>query len=314
MKRLLLAIASLCLASAAAAEAQQRAPELSPKEAARAEKLLAGIERLDASAPDNRSTQKARSLSGKLSTKIRRDIYGLPDGDFKTDLSTALLFYERAAASSNEQPSPRHERCEQERPGLYRKLCETAHGDPHQLLLNKARLHAAWARASLNALSGAVDEKTVTALSQIETERRLDREMAESALGALARLESEVRIYRTLGEFIEGRALARVSFETFTTDLEEASHTIKANLYRLPESSLKNELRNALLSYLDGRFWWSKVYHPAVIHAGNSYAAAEAPMPPSLSDPEAIKYTVVINWRQARQYTGRAAQLLKKMR
>jgi hypothetical protein len=147
----------------------------------------------------------------------------------------------------------------------------------------------------------------------MKAERELDMELAESAVRALARLESDVPIYRTLGEFMEGGTLARVSFEKFNADLEETRRTVSPVLCWLPESRLKNELRNAMLSYLDGCFWWKQVYRPKVIYVGNSYTE-EAATPLRVADPETVKYTVVINWRQARQYTSRAAQILKELK
>lgn len=313
MKRLLLLFAALCLGQVNA-DAQQRETELSAKQVIKAERLIARIERLDAVTTDDWPSSKSQSLVQKLASAIRLDLSELPDGDVKTDLSTALLFYERGAAPlSQEQSHASHESCEEEKPGAYRKLCETTQGSARQLRLNKARLHTRWAQALISRQKGAVDATAAAALSAMEGEREFDRQLAAGALQALMRLENDVRIYRTLGEFIEGRALARVSFEKFNADLEEVRRAVRANLCWMPESRLKNELRNAMSSYLDGRFWWKQVYRPAVIYAGNNYTDENLTQV-RLGDPEEVKYTVAINWRQAHQYTARAAELLNRMK
>lgn len=313
MKRLLLLFVALCLGQVNA-YAQQREIELSAKQMAKAEKLITRIEHLDTVTTDDQSSSKSQSLVRKLASAIRLDLSELPDGDIKTDLSTALLFYEREAASSSpEQSHVSHETCEEEKPGAYRKLCETTQGGARQLRLNKARLHTRWAQATIARQKGSLDATAAAALSEMESEREFNRKLAEGALSALTRLDNEVRVYRTLGEFTEGRALARVSFEKFNADLEDVRRVVRANLYWMPESRLKNELRNAMSSYLDGCFWWKQVYRPAVVYAGNNYTN-ESLRQVRLDNPEEVKYTVAINWRQAHQYTARAGEILNRMK
>ncbi|HEY0006069.1 MAG TPA: hypothetical protein VGB17_14920 [Pyrinomonadaceae bacterium] len=311
MKRLLLLISAVCLVNLSA-HSQQLYPELTAKQAAKAEKLIVRIERLDALTSSRTSHHEYQSLFKQLLSSLRRDISGLSESSVKTDILTALLFYERGANVLERQSHATTVRCEAERPGAYQRLCETTVGGLSHLLWSKARLHIGWAKAVMSrhkADAGALD---ASALSEMEAERKFDRQLAESAVKVLARLKNDVPIYNTPGELIEGRTLACVSFETFTADLEGVRRAVGPKLSWLPENRLKNELRYALLSYLDGHFWWKQVYRPAVIHADNNYTE-EAVNAMRMYDPEAIKYNVAINWRQAQRHLQRAAELLKGM-
>lgn len=315
MRRVLILTVGFCLLSITG-RAQHRSSELTAGHLAKAEKVIALLERLDGLALDDELSLDAQAAARrKLLSSIRRDLSAIPDSDLKIDLATALLFYEREESRSGkqEQVHASSVRCENERPGMYRKLCETTQGGARSLMRSKARLHTGWARATLDRQKGMKDTLTESALNEMKAERQLDAELAESAVRVLMRLEDDVLIYRTLGEFMESGKLAQVSFERFNADLEETRRTVGAALCWLPESRLKSELRNAMLSYLDGRFWWKQVYRPKVIYAGNSYTA-ETATPLRAADLESAKYTVVINWRQARQYTSRAAQILKDMK
>ncbi len=315
MKRLLILIAACCLLSITTS-AQHRSSELTAGQLAKAEKVITLLERLDDLAlSDELSPDAQAAARRKLLSSIRRDLSAIPDSDLKIDLATALLFYQREESRSGEQEQAHASglRCENERPGAYRRLCETTQGGARGLMRNKARLHTGWARATLDRQKGMTGTLTESALDELKAERALDAELAERAVRAFLRLENDVPIYRTLGEFMESGKLAQVSFESFDADLEETRRTVGATLCWLPESRLKSELQNAMLSYLDGRFWWKQVYHPKVIYAGHSYTA-ETATPLRAADPETARYTVVINWRQARQYTSRAAQILKGMK
>src|SRR5688572_13588104 len=56
------------------------------------------------------------------------------------------------------------------------------------------------------------------------------------AIALLKRLEENVLIYRSLGDFEDSGKLARVSFEVFQSDLEEALAEVEPILNALPES------------------------------------------------------------------------------
>jgi hypothetical protein len=133
--------------------------------------------------------------------------------------------------------------------------------------------------------------------------------LASQALSSLKKLNDEVMVYRSLGEFQERRKLARVSLETFQSDLRQVSAEVEAITSRLPDGRLKTEIRNTLASYQDGMFWWQQIYQPRVVQVSSltntdehrtladSFLLANAP------------YTVAIYWRQANKYLQRAARL-----
>ncbi len=123
MNRFLLLLSTLCLLNITA-YTQQRYLELTAKQVAKAEKLIAWIERLDDLTLDDTSSTESQSLARKLSSSIRLDLSDLPDSNVKTNLTTALLFYERGRTAWQEQSHASNVRCEYERPGAYKKLCE----------------------------------------------------------------------------------------------------------------------------------------------------------------------------------------------
>jgi hypothetical protein len=158
------------------------------------------------------------------------------------------------------------------------------------------------------------DEALANELRVMSEERKLDATLARKALEALKELRDDVIVYGSLGEFEEGRALARVSFESFTAHLHRVSPVVKHILSLLPENRLKLELRNALLSYMDGGFWWSKVYSPVVINvSGRGFAEAEQTRLDKAYHSTDL-YTVAINWRQGSQHIKRVEDLLNAQR
>ena len=152
------------------------------------------------------------------------------------------------------------------------------------------------------------DEST-TEISTVD-----DRIFAGHAIAALRRLEDDVITYRTLGDFEASGKLARVTFETFQSDLQKVTGEVESTLSRVRNDRLKTELSNSLASYRDGAFWWERIYQPRVVHVSalNYNLTNRAPADAALL--ATVPYTVAIHWRQAAKYLKRAEQLQNRER
>ena len=290
--------------------------KLSERQQAKTEHLIGKLEQLGILASQNPQYDEYLDRVRKLSGGIKEEADKLPESDIKTDLLTALYLYERVLSGWNklERQGPLESRCASEREDADPYLCQNTNGSQRVWLWSRARRHTNWARASLYAGKSLNNDALANEVRVMREERKLDVMLAQKALESLKELQGEVIVYRSLGEFEEGRSLARVSFESFTTHLHKTSPVVKHLLSLLPENRLKSELRNALLSYMDGGFWWSKVYSPAVINvSGGSFAEGE----PTRLDKAYLStdlYTVAINWRQGSEHIKRAEDLLKIQR
>jgi len=149
--------------------------------------------------------------------------------------------------------------------------------------------------------------RTVESTAQISTVD--DQIFAGRAIAALRRLEDDVITYRSLGDFEAGGKLARVTFETFQSDLQKVTGEVESTLSRVRNDRLKTELSNSLASYRDGAFWWERIYQPRVVHVSalNYNLTNRAPADAALL--ATVAYTVAIHWRQAAKYLKRAEQL-----
>ena len=149
--------------------------------------------------------------------------------------------------------------------------------------------------------------RTVESMTQISTVD--DRIFAGHAIAALRRLEDDVITYRSLGDFEASGKLARVTFETFQSDLQKVTGEVESTLSRVRNDRLKTELSNSLASYRDGAFWWERIYQPRVVHVSalNYNLTNRAPADAALL--ATVAYTVAIHWRQAAKYLKRAEQL-----
>jgi len=316
MKRLSLIIILYLCSSGLAVYPQAGPLKLSEKQQAKTEHLIGKLEQLGVLASQNPQYDEYRTTVRKLSVGIKEEASKLPESDLKTDLLTALYLYERVLSDWNEleRQSPPESGCANERQGADFYLCQHTDGPQRAWLWKRARRHTGWARAVLHAGKGAQGDELANELCLMREERKLDAMSAREALEALKELQDEVIVYRSLGEFEEGRSLARVSFDSFTTHLHRTSPVVKHLLSLLPENRLKMELHNALLSYMDGGFWWSKVYSPAVINvSGRGFAEGEQ----TRLDKAYLStdlYTVAINWRQGSQHIKRAEDLLNARR
>ena len=299
----------------ATALARSAQAALNDKQVARAEKLLAEIKSLESLAvtrPDREGYEAVKGLSRRLLEKAA----GLPEGDLRTDLLTALRFYDLAADARHRADffGPRILPCERERPGAYQTLCKIVRGNRSELLWAKARLHTRWASVLISWYKGATDSSADAAVHEIWEEREFDAMLAERALQSLKSLERDVNSYKSQAEFVASGAVANIPLEEFAGRLRVVNDSVQQALAWLPEGGIKFELYKAMRSYLDGYFWWAKVYSPRVVRVSASGYAPPSPEEARVIDSGVAGYTAVINWRHAREYTRAAEELTSLMR
>jgi len=150
--------------------------------------------------------------------------------------------------------------------------------------------------------------------SRAEIKTSEHRIPARRALLALQRLQNDVILYRSLGDFEETGKLARVPIEIFQDHLREVSAEVEAILLQLPQGRLKTEISNALSSYQDGAFWWSKIHQPRVVHVSAFVSPGATRTPSDAAYYSTTPYTVAINWRQAAKCARRAEEILSAQR
>jgi len=311
MTRSLLALSVLLVLLQVATPAQTDSSSLSAKQLTKAEKVIAQLEQIDAVIP-NRDFAEYKAHVRKLSASGQDIVSNLPESDLKTDIATAVYLYELAAVDFNhvEALESAASKCAIEKPGAYRRLCDSSVGSRHDLLFAKARLHVTWARAGIDLLK--TGRSNSVRPGDWEAERENDRALARSVISALKILESEVVVYNSLGDFEASPTLVRVPVERFTGDLQKVSADVELILSWLPQNRLKNELANALSSYQDGGLWWQNVYQPRVINVSNLVSPAVR-TPSDTAYASTVPYTVAINWRQGSKYLKRAEDTLKKL-
>ena len=138
-----------------------------------------------------------------------------------------------------------------------------------------------------------------------KSESAKQQDAALRAIASLKRLHANTIVYRSLGDFEENGKLARVSFDTFKSDLDEVSAEVEVILVSMSDPQLKNQIRNALASYQDGAYWWQKVYQPRVINVSSLTGETNRTSADAFLMTNA-PYTVAIHWRQASTYLQRA--------
>ena len=129
------------------------------------------------------------------------------------------------------------------------------------------------------------------------------------ALASLKRLETNVIVYRSLGQFEADGRLARVTLQTFETELAKVNNELGSLLAEIPAGKFRTEIINAFDSYRDGVFWWRQIDQPRVVHV----SALTSEPNRSLADTTyrlTIPYTVAIHWRQAQKYLNQAEKTL----
>jgi len=182
MPRKVLPLTLLCLfVFAACAEARAA----SAKDLKRAEALVSKLKRLEDAAA-SRERGALRKAASKVYPGIFSTVSKLKDSDLKTDLSTAVAFYDSAARDFGTRDALD---CSRELRDSYSRLCKeaAASGDMGRadLLAAKARMHTRFAEAELRHARGARDEATLETLKRVRAERSTDIALAREALRAL---------------------------------------------------------------------------------------------------------------------------------
>jgi len=252
--------------------------------------------------------QSYGALAQKLYPGLFAKVSELREGDLKTDLTTAVFLYEQALSEWKNRPVTVFD-CANELREVYARVCaEDRSATAVEFLRTKARLHTLWADALIRFHKGEADAATFATLEEMRAERRRDLALAEEALTALKTLEQEVYVYPSLAQFQERAALAKVSFEKLSEDAASTLQKVDRILQSLPRGPLFYPLYHARNFYSDGLFWWRKTYRrKAMVVDVNSFTE---PAAGGSFDPEAVDYTVAVNWRNAARRLLRAEQLI----
>jgi hypothetical protein len=133
------------------------------------------------------------------------------------------------------------------------------------------------------------------------------------AIAALKRLDHDVIVYRSLGDFEDGRKLARVSLRTFEQELAKVNAEVQPLLNEMPAGKLKLQLTNALDSFRDGVFWWRQIDQPRVVSVSALAAARETQSPADAAFISTVPYTVAVHWRQAHAYLNQSEKLVNEL-
>lgn len=134
--------------------------------------------------------------------------------------------------------------------------------------------------------------------------------LANRSIEALQRVERLAAVYGSRGAFEENKRLSSVPFEVFKREFESVLQEVEPLLSRLPQSPLKTQVVNALYSYRDGVFWWSRLHQPLTIHVSLLSFAEVTHTPSDTAHAATLPYTVAIHWRQASKHLKRAKQLI----
>jgi hypothetical protein len=238
MKLLPLALLASLLILPLAAFGHTPGLRLKSRQLSRAEQLLSELEQFDTSMNSGPGTTQFRARATKLSNSFTRKGDSLPESNIKTDLATAVYWYEQLALNLNHSSAARplsanvSFHCDGERPGAYQRLCECTSGSTRDLLWAKARLHLSWARAAINfEKTGAIERP----LDDVAVERKIDQMLAARIIESLKILESKVLVYRSLGDFERGGKIARVPLANFKKDLK-ADPGNRSTLAWLPQN------------------------------------------------------------------------------
>jgi hypothetical protein len=155
---------------------------------------------------------------------------------------------------------------------------------------------------------GAVSAQTRARLNQVTTLAKSNDEA--KAMAMLKRLEDQVIVYRSMGEWEDGRRLARVPLPTFERELREVTLELQPLVSEMPAGKFRDEITNALASYRDGLFWWRKIDQPRVVTVSTLAYARRDVTPADAAFTSTIPYTVAIHWRQAARYLAQAENTL----
>jgi hypothetical protein len=315
-KASLLALLALLSVAGFNARAESADHALREKDVLRAERIVAKLRDMERARWEAAGGGKQRNPLAKLSASLFVEVAKLHPSDLKTDLTSALFLYEEAdqrrLQTNGSAAAPD---CANELREIYARLCrESRPGTLADFLLAKAQLHLSWAEATIKVYRGSKDTVALVTREKMLSERRSDLRLAESAIRALRSLEKDLYNYSSLIEFEEQRKLARISFEQFAADASEALRYVDRVLLSLPRSTLFNPLYHARNSYANGLFWWQKTYRQSRLVVNvNSFNEPDEIKSASF-DPDAVNYTVAINWRKAIKHTRQAENIIEALK
>jgi hypothetical protein len=284
MPRKVLLLTLLCTLVFAGRDARAaRAPDA--KELKRAEALLSKLGRLEEAAASSEPGALRRAAS-KLYPGLFAAVSKLRDSDLKTDLSTAVAFYDSAARGAVATPA-----CSLQRRDSYSRLCREHAGlDAARLLAARARLHARWAADELRYARGERDAATLEALRVVRAERSTDNALAEEAL-------------RALKEFSGSSGYDEAD------RLEEVGRILAS----LPRGQVYTLLRNALDASRDALYWRRKTLSSRALTVSvNSYASPD-PLRQVDARADDADRAALANQRAALKFIRRAEEAMETM-
>ena len=302
------------LALSAPAAAAQFSTALSERDVQKAEKIIAKLHRLEeVVTPDADLNSRKAEIRG-LYPSLFVDVSELHESDLKTDLTTAVFLYE-AAYRARLGAGARGVNCADEIRVTYLKLClETPADDSFGLLRAKARLHARWGAAVVRYYRGARDPNTLGELSEIETERKVDRSLAERAVESLKRLGGKLGVSSPGGAFDETPEVNNSSYKRLAAEGSEVLSTVERILASLPRGRLRLLLHNAWGSCREGLYWWGKTY----LRERKTVSANELVSPDPLKviglPTDVVKSTVRANFKNAFKYTLEAERAIGSLK
>lgn len=283
----------------------------SDKDLKRAEKVLTKLIALQTLSTN---TPIYKATVNKSFPQLYISISGVSEGVLKTDLATAVFFYEKAYLAERDDAAAAAE-CDLEVREAYKNLCAARFGQTRaQLLHAKAGLHTDWATALLRYYRGDRDVSTISKLSDIDRERSIDINLAALLVAMLKTLDDEVNKYPSLAAFEERNAVAKVSYDKLSRDFESISPKAHQLLLSLPRNSLTYHLQNALNSYRDGLFWWQKTYRQKEMVVSVNNWTEPAPRNPLGFDTGTINYAVINTWRKAAKHISIAVVEIESAR
>lgn len=312
---------------AAHAVTHERAP--GDKELRKAEAVISKLQRLEeaAAATDASNTAAFDEAVKRLYPGLFIAVANLPDGDLKTELSTAASLYEsaRGARAGASRPD-----CSRELRQSYFRLCLES-GDRARLARAEAALHARRARALLLYARGDRADATLEALAELRAERATDLSLAEEALEALKELagpQPEARTSDQLadaqpsqrssdGRQSEQTSAAQSSKQTSAqpSDARELSPSLEQVdrlLASLPRTRVRQLLADARDAFRDGLFWQLKsLPSRSLVVSADSFTDPERLRPLDLSADDASR-TALENLRAARKFINRAEAAIEE--
>ena len=292
MPRRVVSQALLCLL-VFAGQAAQAAPgeKDQKKELKKAEAVLSKLRGLEeATGPADRDSfaGAARGLYPDLFTKVS----ALREGHLKTELATAVAFYESAWRVARRGGGGAAD-CSRELRESYARLCRGANGgDRAALLRAKARLHARRAEAELLYARGDRGDETLDAVSLTRAERGTDRALAAEALQSLRELVG--------GSGVSARA----------EDLGGRLDALDRVLASLPRDRTQRLLCEARDAFRDGLYWHLKAAPALSLFVDASAFAPRGELPPLGLRADDASRAAQANLRAALRYINRAEEEL----